>query len=182
MKKNLKSAASIALLSSLTFVSFTTLQPKPAHAVVGLATGNASVLVTGKTMSALGVLAFGIGAGTVFTRHESIGMILLSGTGMVVTVAGLILLDGGSVEFGHLSVSQAKRLGLSHAEWQSYEEELGEANALLEDQLQARKAEFEETGTVSIQNAMADWREAGASVSPLTFSAMKKIAASTLRM
>jgi hypothetical protein len=181
MNKYFKSSASLVLLSAFAFASVSATQPKPAHAVVGLATGNGTVLVTGALLGGLGTLAFGASWIALDNRHESILSVFGFGVGFMSGVAGVIVLEGGNMEFGHLDVKQAKAIGLTPGELQSYEDELSEANAVLEDQRLARVAELEKTGTVSIRNSQADWREAGTALSPLTFSAMQKIAAKSLR-
>lgn len=185
MNKNLRKTASIALLSALAFISIYTVQPKPAHALVGLGSGSPAMIITGGVLSGLGGTALGWTAYTCNNQNcEGLGgaliMLFVGAPGGIVGATGLILLDGGAIEFGHLTFAQAAATGMNRSEWMSYEDELTEINAIFQDQLMDRQEEFERTGKVSIANSRASWEESSQALSPAAYSALKKLASKTL--
>lgn len=186
MKKQLKQSISIALLAAIGFASASSLQPRPARAVVGLFTGNPATLITGGALLGAGALAIGANMALCWNRRcEGMGgallALVLGVPGFFVGVSGIIVLDGGNVEFGQLTSAQARQAGITAAELASYNDELAEINAVFQDQLKDRKAEFEQTGTITLANSMADWQEAGQALSSEAFSAVKKLSASLIK-
>jgi hypothetical protein len=153
--------------------------PKPAHALVSSAFANSGGMIVGGCLMGLGV-GLGVDGFTNSCGHGNtsctVGSILTVAAGGAVFVFGLLLLDGESAEFGHLTQAQAHQVGLTRSEWMSFEDELAEVNAVFQDQLALRKGELERTGDIRIEHSRADWEKSSQALSLETYSALKKIA------
>jgi hypothetical protein len=150
---------------------------KPSQAAAGIFAGGA-VAIVGLKVIGVGVVG-GLVGGVVAAAADSgctgdcvAGAIPLFLGGLVAAV-GLVILDGEQrVEFKSLSAKEANKLGLSAAEKESFNEELDQANTLLEQVA----SEISESKDANPENAAQIWAEYQNMVNPLTFSAMQKIA------
>lgn len=142
----------------LTVLSLT--HSKPSQAVVGTGGG-----------AAIAGLAL-MGGGYLYTRKcNDLGCLPL---GTVMMLAGLIILDGEQqVEFKSLNQEEAGRVGVTADELSSYNSELDQVNIVLA-QVSAELSEIEKPDAKS---AISFWNNYSDLIDPLTFAAIKKIAA-----
>ena len=171
-------------------MSFNALSPRRAEAGLGLILVNFGDLLTGPLLL---VAAAGTGGGAIslgISAYHSSGwkaagraiLTVLAGTGAV------ILLDQDSPKYGEflsLNAEQARELGLSKPEWNSYESERDLVNALREEVMVQVQSAMKENPQMDADEALrttrALWQDqAHSSLSSQTIRAVEKIASKTL--
>ncbi len=131
---------------------------KPSQAVVGTGGG-----------AAIAGLAL-MGGGFISLRKcNDLGCLPI---GTVLFLAGIIILDGEQqIEFRELTNEEARRIGLSPAEQESYNSELDQTNSILSE------VSAELTELSKAEDAARIWEGHRDLINPLTYAAIKKIAA-----
>lgn len=182
MKKNLNSAIALALLTTFASFSATSLQPKPAHAVVGAIIGNVPTVVVGASLMGAGAVLIT----AAFTTSNPCPLLGTGGPGCfpwfasafygaVGSVIGLVVLDGETGEFGQLSPATVRAAGLTQVEHGAYAAELSEIVSVSQQIKSELNDEYQKTGEVSVEQAKSLWNQYGSELSPAAFSAVQKI-------
>lgn len=183
MNSKLKKTSALVLLSTLGFVSTSAIQPKPAHAIVGLAVGSGPMVIAALVTGMVGVFAAPFVQDEVDTsfcgnspdcgkagdRTIQIGLAL-----------GILVLDGknpGSASLAPVNAAQAKRFGLTADEARAYNENLDELNAVA-DSVGFRLAHAKQA---DLKTARALWNQYGVSVEPTALAAAKKLVTNTVK-
>jgi hypothetical protein len=153
------------------------MQATSSEAAVGKIIGNKRVVVVGLAMTGSGVAIAAGGAAIVNATCQDLGCLAvlfpLMG-GAIVGAAGLITLDGEQeIAFTALDKASAAKLQISEAERTSFNEELDQANIILADVA----TEMSKMAKPTAQDSVNAWNQVKDLVSPLTFTAMQKIAA-----
>ncbi len=148
---------------------------KPSQAAVSIFTGGATAIL-GLKVIAVGVVggyATAAIAQSTCTSGDCFNGILGVLLGGAVIAVGVVILDGEqAVEFQELDKKKATLLGVSESERESFNSELDQVNMLLEEVTE--KMTSLESPTA--QDSADAWNNVKDLVSPLTFSAMQKIA------
>ncbi len=95
---------------------------------------------------------------------------------------GIFLLDGENgtdMVFTEIKSNEANQLGLTEAEFKSYNEELPEINAIREHIVGDLAARATQGQTVDRKMAQNLWQSYGTQLSPNAFSALKKVSGQT---
>ncbi len=157
----------------LTVVTLT--HSKPSKAAVGLFTGG-STAVVGLYVIGAGVAGGLIGAEIMGRDCREMGCLIVIFpviAGAAVAAVGIVILDGEQeIEFTALDKAAAAKLNISEAERASFNEELDQANMLLADVA----TEMTKLAKPSAQDSVNAWNQVKDLISPLTFTAMQKIA------
>jgi hypothetical protein len=148
---------------------------KPSHAVASAFTGGVTA-AAGLTVMGVGVGVGVVGMAAVYSDCVEIGCIAAivpAGIGAAIALVGLIMLEGEQrIEFKPVSANDAHKIGLSSAERESFNDELDQANTLLEQVA----SEITQSEDATPEHAAQIWAGYQSMVNPLTFSAMQKIA------
>ena len=174
---------SLALALVVALSSAVNLQPRQAHALIGI-TSPISVVVAGGVIGAAGLgglVTSGILGATNYT-WPAVFFVLGS---LPVLFAGIIILDGGSgagLQYSDLTASQASQLGLTQAEWTAYSQNLDEVNAVAE----SVAADLKQAGQIEVDFAKSRWQAYSAELGtdPLqaadTLTAVGKVSAAAI--
>jgi hypothetical protein len=147
----------------------------PAKAMVGVFTLNPVLVVGG--------LAVGVTGGVVTLFSVTLPENRLTRTGYSLAVAGaftgllagavgFVAFDGQQdASFAEISATQAKKLGLTVDEMNSYNSEIDEVNALGAHV----DAELSSLSKPTLEDSAAIWSSVKSAVAPATYSAMQKI-------
>lgn len=142
---------------------------RPAQAAVSLLTLNGPLAVAGLAVFLpSGYVAVSIEEGGVFRKG---GKPLYMASIVGFFVGAMILDENQSMSFAEVSAADAAKLDLSEAELASFNDEVDQANALLEE----AEAELSKLSNPSLEDSKMIWASLKDSVSPETFSAMQKI-------
>lgn len=144
---------------------------RPAHAVVGLATGNPVVTVLGAATLGGSVIFLTTGS------SDDLGTsLLMAFWGFIAGAVGLTLLDGEeAMEFAELSTKDALSLGITPEEREAFNTEIDQVNAVAE----AVSAELPEKPTAD--DAKVLWAHYGESLHPQALIATTKVARSMFK-
>jgi hypothetical protein len=180
MNKKLTTTVSIALLSAVAVTAVNT-APKHANAALGLTTGDAQTAIIGASIAG----AAGLATAGIFSLkpHPAYAPLVLFGltTSAALTLAGIIVLDGSSLEFGHITLTEALEADLTESEWRAYEDELPEISAVSQTVNAELSKLYQRNGTVTFQDAQPLWLKYGTSLSNEAFSAVIKLCAHALK-
>lgn len=163
MKKLLKSAVlSLALVATFSITL-------PAQATVSLLTLNGPLAVQGLAVFLPSLFTGSIIEEGGIPEGYRKPLYIISTIGFFV---GAIILDKNqSMSFAEVSFADAERLNLSKEEVASFNSEIDQANALLEE----AEAELSKLSNPSLKDSRMIWASLKDTVSPETFSAMQKI-------
>ncbi len=156
----------IKVLFAILLTVVTLTHSKPSQAVVSVATGGAATV--GLYMIGGGVLGTAYVGSTCSEIGCIVGIIPLA-----FAAIGLLVLEGEQeMEFQSINAQSAAKIGLTEEERLSFNEELDQANMLLEEV----DAKMSQLKYASPQDSVNAWNSVKDLVSPATFSAMIKIA------
>ncbi len=173
-----KKSFSILVLGAL--ITSSTLSPKKAHAVVGIATANVPVMIVGGALLAVtgGLL---LDAAIPDKRLNPVGRVLDAFVGAAeilaagaIGIAGLVLLDqegSSGLTFSEISADRALALGVSQESLEVYNHELEELNAI-KDSVASDLANDQHP---TIEKSAELWSGYKANLSPATLEVMGKI-------
>lgn len=164
----------LATLAALSLVLGTGLQPRPAHAIVGLATGGATAIPGGILLGlGLGIGLIGVAPAPAYCSAfqvacgSDIVAVGIVGTGLMIIIGAIMLEDSsGGWRFRTLDAPQAQQLGLTAAEQTAYNSELEEINSI------ADSANADLAAGLSQEDLHARYADL---LSPLTLQALDKI-------
>lgn len=159
----------IAIL--LTVVTLT--HSKPSQAAVG-AVVSTPVLIAGLAIAGTGVIGTAIYAAKCSPgEYQGLCQLIFIMVGVPVIALGLVVLDGEQeVGFREISDSEAKELGITSEELRSFNDEIDQANMLINEV----RSELSQIKDATAEDSRAAWNELKDLVSPATYAAMQKIA------
>jgi hypothetical protein len=164
----------IRILFAVLLTVVTLTHSKPSQAAVSIFTGGATAIV-GLKVIGVGVVGGLTGMAVVGANcdGECLEPIIPFILGTLVVALGVVILDGEQqIEFQELNAKKASLLGVTKAERESFNSELDQVNMLLKEVAENMTSLEEPTA----QDSVAAWNGVKDLVSPLTFSAMTKIA------
>jgi hypothetical protein len=162
-------------MMAVTMLAGTSLVPQKADAFIGLAAGNAPLIVIGAVLTLLNTTTL-----VSCHHHHCHDTSIVSGPGGLL---GLILLDGqagASIPFAALSATDARSLGVSSAQaLRAYNDELAEINAVRESILGDVNARLAAGQVVRGSEIHAAWTSALAQglISSDAFSVLEAVSA-----
>ncbi|MBD65993.1 MAG: hypothetical protein CME62_12350 [Halobacteriovoraceae bacterium] len=164
--KNIKTLF-LALIIATTFIT-----PKKSEAAIGLATGTTPLVIAGiaAPLAVGGVLELAEGT------DDMRGMAFWIGAIVIGIPLGIILLDGEeeqAIEYTLMDEKMANKMGVTRDEMNSFNQEIDQANVLLEEVA----LETETLDNPTAEDVRGIWENYQDFVSPETFSVMEKIGA-----
>jgi hypothetical protein len=187
--KNTKQKVIAVTLATSIFAASSTLAPRRSEAAIGVLVATMGSNPVGSVIFFVGAVGAGAGSVSFFRKawNSSGGTAFLNYLLSAACAFGAYLLldgpNGKSGELQSLSASEAQGLGLTQAEWQSYEQDLALVNALREEALLRTDADFRnfEIKTDADLQCVADQLRAnwnvltGGTLAPETLSAIQKM-------
>jgi hypothetical protein len=188
MKSLNKKCTALAVAASL-FMASSTLAPRRADAVLGLLVATLGGNPIASVMFFVGAVGSGVGAVHFFKKgwKNSGGDAFVSYLiAAACAVGAYVMLDGDDAQSGELksmTAKDAEKLGLTQAEWQSYEAELPLVNALREETILRTNADLKDFAVKSdadlekvVTQIRAHWGALSEGVlAPETHSAIQKM-------
>lgn len=172
------------VVTSILFATATVSAPQ-ANAGIFIATGNVGGIVAGAILTGIGAATAISGAGVLLSNgnggyDRTGGAVALLISGGVLAVGGIVLLpdnNPGTLEFVSLNKKQARTMGLSEEERTSYNADLPEINAVMQDLASEMRAKEQ----YSSKYARKLWDERKEAFNPMTRAAVNKVSAFSLK-
>jgi hypothetical protein len=174
---NMKKTAATALILSLVFGATVNLQPRKAHALIGLSTASLPLAAVGAAMMFGGFAIEGIGAHNLRTRANGGALVL----GLFTAAVGVLLLDTGaepSLKYVPLNRKQAEKLQLSASDQNDFNENIDEINAIAE----TVSAEMIQAHQLTAEFAKARWTAYGKDLAPGALTAVQRVSQSAVEV
>lgn len=171
-KKFATSALALSLVSTSLTVNL--VQPREAHAILGLSTGFVPWVFGGAGLITGGALMVGMGAAA-GPSFEPVSGLQIAG-GVLGILWGVVLLDGSQgagVQYAPVTDAQADQLGLTRAERDAFNQNVEEINAIAE----SVASDLAHAQKPSLELSRQQWLAYGQALDADTLSAVQKVSA-----